>query len=340
MSKRQWLAVAVAGLALALVCGCAKKAAEEQAALQGAAKKPTKGKVYRFALVPKMFSNPVFQIAHSGALKFAEEHPDVEVIFQAPEEADIAKQVAIIDNLIQARVDGISVSCNEPTALTEAINRAVDAGIPTMCFDSDAPESKRFTYWGTANRKSGRRLAKLMIEALGGGQPSGKVAIITGVPGAPNLEERIEGVKEELSKYPGIELLNPIPCYDKIDEGVRVVKDTIRAYPDLVGIIMVGGWPLFAECPGPFEGLEPGKIKCVSFDAIEPEQEYVRRGYVYALLAQSCYDWGYQSMKLLYEKVVEGKEVKEFYEDPLPTITKDNVEEWAKKWASWLPQGL
>ena len=36
---------------------------------------------------------------------------------------------------------------------------------------------------------------------------SGQVALLTGVPGAPNLEERISGFEDYVADYPGIEIV-------------------------------------------------------------------------------------------------------------------------------------
>jgi hypothetical protein len=68
--------------------------------------------------------------------------------------------------------------------LTETINRAVDAGIPVVTWDSDAPNSKRLAVYGVGDVESGRILGEQAITLLNG---KGKVAMITGVgaAGAP-----------------------------------------------------------------------------------------------------------------------------------------------------------
>lgn len=104
------------------------------------------GKKLQIAIVPKLLDNPVFQLAAEGAQAAAAELGHVEVIFTGPETADTAKQISIIENLINKRVDGISISCNQGDALVPVINKAIQAGIPTITFDSDAPKSKRITY--------------------------------------------------------------------------------------------------------------------------------------------------------------------------------------------------
>jgi ribose transport system substrate-binding protein len=53
-------------------------------------------------------------------------------------------------------VDGIAISTLNADFLTETINRAVDAGIPVVTWDSDAPRSKRQAFYGVDDFESGR----------------------------------------------------------------------------------------------------------------------------------------------------------------------------------------
>lgn len=341
MSRASALLTITIILLLALVPSCGKKQVQPATpgpppipeAMRGKAPMPTTEK-YQFALVPKLRDNPVFQLAYEGAQAAARELGDIEVIFQAPERADTAKQIADIESLIAKKVDGIAISCNQGDALVPVINKAIDAGIPTITFDSDAPGSKRITYYGIDSYKAGQKQAELLIEAMKslGMEPAGKVVIQSGVAGAPNLEERIDGVKSVLDDYPDIKLLETLFCDDDTSKAVAQLEDVLRAHPDLKGMILVGGWALFAEAPGPFSSIEPGKVAVIGFDALPAEWDYVRQGYVYALVAQRCWHWGYESMKILHGIVAEGKEYPGFVDSGLDIVTKDNVEEYAKKW--------
>ena len=285
----------------------------------------------RFALVPKSLDNPVFQLANDGAEAAAKTLGDVTVVFKAPRQSDAAEQKSIIEGLIKDKVDGIAVSCNDPEALRPAIDQAMDAGIPTICFDADSPASKRITYLGIDSPRAGAKIAERLVKALGT-KPKGKVVIITGTPGALNLEQRIRGVKDYLKQFPDLTVAEPVPCFDDTDKGVAAVKQCIHDNPDLVGIAMVGGWPLFADAPGGFADVSPGKIKVVGFDALPSECAYVRKGYVDCLVAQRCFGWGQDSMRILHDIVVKKQAYPPFVDGGLDIVTKDNVEEYTRKW--------
>src|SRR6185437_5280537 len=112
-------------------------------------------------MVAKSQSNAVFQAAYAGAKDAAKEfgdkyNADVTIDWQTPTDEDAQKQAEAIDNLARGGAQGIAVSCSEANTLTPAINRAVDAGVAVMCFDSDAPRSKRMCYYGTADDECGK----------------------------------------------------------------------------------------------------------------------------------------------------------------------------------------
>jgi len=172
--------------------GAACRGKSEPGAGAGGAKK------YRFAVMPKSLDMPVFGYARVGAERAAKELGNVEVLWRAPETADALKQKEILESFITQGVDGIAISCINGDLVTETINGAVDRGIPVVCWDSDAPKSKRTCFWGVDDFRAGGILGDQAARLVGG---KGKVAMITSL-GADNLRRRVEGVEESLKKSP------------------------------------------------------------------------------------------------------------------------------------------
>ncbi len=148
---------------------------------------------------PKALNNPVFEIGRDGAFKKAEEITaagvpvKVSVDYVGSVASDAAEQARVVEDVIAKGVDAIGISCNDPTACIDPIKKALDAGIAVMTWDSDSPESGRFTYLGVDNYEGGLAAADMLVRTMG---ETGKVALLTGVPGAFNLEERIRGFKD------------------------------------------------------------------------------------------------------------------------------------------------
>ena len=301
--------------AILILSGCAKKAEEKKLV---------------FAFVPKLLDNPVFQLAWQGAQGAAADlgGGKIEVQRFAPVKSDAVEQAQIIESLIEKKVDGIAVSVNDADALKESIDKAVDAGIPVVTFDSDAPKSKRFAYYGTANKPSGRMMGEYLIKHMG---TKGNIGILMGTPGAPNLEERKEGILEYLRDYPDVRVVATVYCDDDVNKGVSLMEAAMQANPDLKGWVLPGAWALFTPPPGPFASKKPGDLTVISIDALPEELDYVRQGYVKVLMGQKLWGWGYESVRMLKD-IKEGKKVEGVFDSGVDIVTKENAEEYAVKW--------
>ena len=119
-----------------------------------------------FALVPKNMNNPFFDQARDGCKKAeAESNGAFECMYIGPgEHGGGDEQVAIVQDLVAKKVDGIAVAPSNAAAMAVALQAAKEAGIPVLTWDSDVlPENKdlRVAYIGTHNYEIGTNLAKL-----------------------------------------------------------------------------------------------------------------------------------------------------------------------------------
>jgi ribose transport system substrate-binding protein len=197
------------------------------------------GNKITIAWIPKEKDNQVFETGLDGArlkaleLTQATKH-EVEILYLAPQSAaDIEGQKASVQEAIDAKVDGIAISCSS-TDLAEKVDEAIAAGIPTMSWDSDCryPDgtaSGRFTYLGIDNRSTGQTATELAGAALtrDGFEPPWRVGLFSGVPVSTNLQARVAGVwdflKEEGScLYEGTDDPQLVACW----------PDTLESAPE------------------------------------------------------------------------------------------------------------
>jgi ribose transport system substrate-binding protein len=288
--------------------------------------------------VAKSLSNDVFQAAQVGAADAAKElgpkyGVEVQLEIRTPNDEDATKQAEAIEALARMGAQGIAVSCSEANTVTPSIDKAVGKGAAVMCFDSDAPNSKRFAYYGTDDKACGQKTVDVLAKAMG---EKGTIAILAGNQSAPNLQNRVAGAKEALAKYPNMKLNNPGVFYhvETPEKAAEAVQNAQNANPGIQGWAMIGGWPLFTA-----DALKwpAGSIKVVAVDALPAQLNYVKNGYVEALLAQDCYGWGTKSVDILLNKIVNNQapaDVKVI--DPLTLVTKENVDAFAENWKKWL----
>jgi len=324
---------AAMALAAVLAVGCNKSEQSNSAAGGGDNGKKT----IVIGLIGKSQSNPVFQAARVGAEDAAKELGDkynanIQISWQTPADEDAQKQAEAIDALQRQGASGISVSCSEAGTVTPAINRAVDAGTVVMCFDSDAPKSKRFCYYGTDDTDCGKavigELAKVMDN-------KGNIAILAGNQSAPNLQARAQAVRDEVANnYKDMKIIDTVYHKETPADALEAVKTFQNTHPEVQGWAMVGGWPLFTKSPLPWPA---GSVKVVSVDALPEQLDYLKSGQVQVLLAQDCYGWGHKSVEILMEKIVNKKDPSsEKIISPLTKVTKDNADEYGKNWDKWI----
>jgi ribose transport system substrate-binding protein len=161
----------------------------------------------------------------------------------------------------------------------------------------------------------------------------GKVAILAGNQNAPNLRLRVDGVKQEAARHPGIQVVSTVYHIETPQDAAAEVVRTQNAYPEIQGWAMVGGWPLFT--PALLNDLDPRKVKIVAVDALPAELPYVDRGLAPVLLAQPTYLWGYVSVQKIVDKVHLKQAVPPRIPMDLVRVTRDSLGSWARQLKEW-----
>ncbi|MDH2355410.1 sugar-binding protein [Bradyrhizobium sp. SSUT112] len=288
---------------------------------------------YRFVIVPKAMNNPFFDFARDGCLKRAKELGNIECIYKGPVEHEPATQAQIIQDFVTQKVDGLAISVADVAAMTKTIEAATAAGIPVITFDADAPGSKRVAYIGTNNKEFGLALGKQLLKMRPDG---GKYAMISGGPGAKNLAERVDGVREALKGSKWAEVAgSPTFCNDDPALAVQQMTDLRTSTPDLAAIVPIGGWPMFA--PEGFKAfasrskkdIDSGKFTLVVADTLKMQLELLRDGYANALVGQRPFEMGEKAMDTLLA-IKKGEKVPEIVYTGLDLVTKDNVAQMLK----------
>lgn len=293
-------------------------------------------KDFTITLIAKSTTNPVFLSAKVGAERAAEElgpqnNLNIKIDWQTPEKEDGQVQAQNIQQAVTRHVDAILISCSDAAKVTGAINDAVDAGIPVMTFDSDAPASKRFAFYGVDDMETGKRVMDDLAKQTGG---KCNVAILAGNQNAPNLQKRVEGVKEAAKAYPGVKIIEVVNHVETPQDASAAVINAMNARPEINAWAMVGGWPLFAKSL--LTDLPSrGNVKVVAVDALPIELEYVDKGIAPELLAQPTFKWGYESVKIILDKVHSKKEVPAINKMELVPVTKESLGEWARQLKEW-----
>ncbi|NIJ53862.1 substrate-binding domain-containing protein [Dyadobacter arcticus] len=262
----------------------------------------------------------------------------VKVSILGPSDWDVPAQINTIEEVIGTRPTGLLINGTDP-AIAGAINKAVDAGIPTVVYDSDIPNSKRHAFLGTNWYEIGQMQGNEMVKLTSG---KGKIAYM-GILGLSNMEDGFRGLLDVFKKYPGIEVVGKYDDKANVEEAAKITADLISAHPDLAGLCG------FDSNSGPGIALsvkeagKAGKIKITTVDW-EPEHlNLVNEGIIQLLAGQKRELFTWYGAQFLYDMVHKTNKLSTNDSKAgitnLPTtvntglikITKENVGQFLKK---------
>ncbi|MBI4165139.1 MAG: substrate-binding domain-containing protein [Acidobacteria bacterium] len=280
-------------------------------------KKPYHQETERFVFVASNINLPYWKEAQAG-FEDAGRVTGVKVEFVGPEAYSPDQQLAAFRQAVAAHPSGIAVAPAQADLFSKDIDAAIQAGIPVVCVDTDAPESKRILFIGTDNVSAGRASGQRMAEILRG---RGQIVLIT-VLGQLNVEERLRGVEEVFKQYPETKISKTID--DKGDprianEGISAMLDAKAKLDGILCLEASGG-------SGAAEALHrldmAGKIPIVAMDKSPDTLDWIERGSIAATVAQKSYTMAFYSLRFLddlhHNIVHEFKDWKTAPVSPLP----------------------
>ncbi|HLK92830.1 MAG TPA: substrate-binding domain-containing protein [Polyangia bacterium] len=325
-------------LAALLAAGCPKaptSGAAPAPTQSGPSPAPPAAKAIKIAMIAKSSTNPVFLSARRGAETAAKDlsakiSAPIEIVWLTPPEEDGQIQAQRIAQAVNEGANAILISCSDAGKVTGAIDDAVARGVPVMTFDSDAPKSKRFAFYGVDDRRIGEQVMEELGKQLDG---KGKIAILAGNQNAPNLRRRVDGIKAEAAKSKGIQIVGTFYHNETPQDAAAEVIRVNNAYPGIKGWAMAGGWALYTKTL--LSDLDPAKIKLVAVDALPPSLPYVEKGLAPVLLAQSSYLWGNVGVTKIIDKIFFKKDVPEIIPMDPVRVTSDNLGSWARQLRQW-----
>lgn len=248
-----------------------------------------------------------WQSASAGLDKVAAEY-NVHADMSGPDTFDPKEQVDDFRAVVAKKPAGILVSVADAKLMQPEIDAAIEAGIPVLTVDSDAPNSKRLYFIGTNNREAGRLGGRALVQKLNG---KGNVVVFT-MPGQPNLEDRLAGYKDVLATAPGIHIV------DVVDIGGQSTVAFDKTEQDIAktGADRVDGFVCLEASSGKEVGevLRRANLKdrvVIAMDVDKDTLDMVKEGVIAATVAQKPFTMAYVGVKMLDM----------LHHNPLPSLT-------------------
>ncbi len=234
---------------------------------------------YRFVIVPKVV-HPWFDLVHEGALdaaKMLEEWTGskFEIEYRAPQKADVVEQNQILESTIATHPDGITIDLLDEKGNRAVLEDALAQGIQVVVFDSEPPAGMELMSVGNDFCEQAQIASERLVKLLGG---KGEVAIMMGVPTAPNHMIRAKCHEGVFNKYPDIKLVAKGIDNDEIETAQEQAATIMQANPNLKGWVS-------CDAAGPIgvgqaikEAGKVGEVLSVGLDDLPQMIELIKEG--------------------------------------------------------------
>ncbi len=188
-----------------------------------------KKKKWRLMVIPKGTTHEFWKTIHAGAVRAAQDHGDVEIVWKGPQkEDDRTEQIALVDNAAATGVDGIVLAPLDAEALVPPVERAIAKGIPVVIIDSALKSDAPVSYVATDNYHGGQLCGERMVELLGG---KGRVILLRYAVGSASTEEREQGFVDVLTQHPDIKIVSSDQYGGATsDSAQRVAQNLLTRY--------------------------------------------------------------------------------------------------------------
>jgi ribose transport system substrate-binding protein len=250
----------------------------------GGSAKPT------VALVVKTLNNPFFIEMQKGAQEAADKAGVTLLVQAADREVDVERQMQIIENLIERKVNALCITPSGSREIVPVIVKANKAGIPVVIVDTRADEKaltaaggKVATFIGSDNYDGGKIAGAFIAEKLGG---KGNVVVLEGIPGHETGDSRLRGFREAIAKSPGIKIVASQPANWERDQGFNVFQNILQANPNVNALFACSDLMALGAMEAIAAAGKTGKIVVVGFDALPESRAAIKKGTMAGTVAQ------------------------------------------------------
>lgn len=185
-----------------------------------------------YAIVTKSSGNQYNDLMTEGFQQVIE-NAGFKCIIRQPDSTTAEEQMMIINDLIEADVDSISIAANDSQALSGITKKAMEKGIKVTTFDSDIQNTGRYLFINQASSDNVGQLLMNSVFDLSDG--NGQWAILSATNQAANQNAWINAmmVENEKREYKDLRLVDIVYGDDNYEKSLKKTQELIDKYPDL-----------------------------------------------------------------------------------------------------------
>ena len=192
--------------------------------LTGCAQQPRK-----YVIGVSQCSEDIWRDKLNDELKMGEYLNDSLIVKLASSNDDNVLQNKQINQFVDEGVDLLIVSPNQLSAISKAVERAYDKGIPVILYDRKTNSDKYTAFIGCDNYTIGKSMGTFIAQQL---QGKGRIVEIRGLEGSSPALERHRGFMDAIKPYPGLQVVASEGGNWKEEGGIQAMKRILKQTQD------------------------------------------------------------------------------------------------------------
>jgi len=315
-------------LATALLAGCgteaaptATPAAAQPAATTGSNTGAT-GQMY-IPIISKGFQHQFWQAVKSGAEKAATDM-NVKITFEGPEtESQVDKQIEMLQAALDKKPNAICFAALDSKAAIPLLQKAKDANIPVVGFDSGVDSDIPVTTAATDNLAAAGAAADKMAELIG---DKGEVALVVHDQTSRTGIDRRDGfVNRMKEKHPNITIVDTQYGGGDQLKSTDLAKAIIQAHPNLKGMFGANEGSIIGVLNAVKELKKDGQIVVIGYDSGQQQLDAIRSGVEAGAITQDPIGIGYKCVDAAV-KAIKGETLPKTIDTGYHWYDKSNID--------------
>jgi ribose transport system substrate-binding protein len=259
----------------------------------------SRGHPHTIAVVPQTTAQEIWEAEHAGVAKALLGTGWTERWNGPSSETEVDRQIALVEQAIRQGDGGLILAPDHPLALTTAVRRAAEQGMPVVVVDAtlNLPSSLHVDYLMNDEQQTGALAADRIGAILHG---RGTVAVLGETPALMGTVARAEAFRRTMeARYPGITVLDPLPGRFRTNLAEQDTEELLASHPELDAMFTL----TVGATRGVYRGLKlKQRIRQVHLVACDQDLDlvyYLRLGEIDSLVAENTFAMGYQATRLI-----------------------------------------
>src|SRR6058998_4201526 len=274
-------------------------------------------------MISKGFQHQFWQAVKQGAEKAATQF-NVNITFEGPEnESQVDKQLEMLQAALNKKPQALCFAALDSKAAIPLLQKAKDANIPVIGFDSGVDSDIPLATAATDNIKAAGAAADKMATLIGG---SGEVAIVAHDQTSRTGIDRVKGFTDQIkNKYPNIKIV--ATQYGGGDQlkSTDLTKAILQANPNLKGVFGANEGSAIGVLNGVKESNKTGKVVVIGYDSGQQQMDAIRAGTEAGAITQDPIGIGFKSVEAAY-KVLNKQSVPKNIDTGFHWYDKTNID--------------